>query len=249
MRLGSWAKRVVSGGDAVLEGVLDLTHPRFIDLAMRQHKANPWQADPPQMYCSRCGASSGPYALNDDGCAFCKPAAVEWNQLVRLGAYQQPVSDWVLALKYQQKWRWGPWLGARLAEVLPKSDNDAMTALCPVPMHWRRRWFRNYNHAWLIAQGIAEKRHWPVLDLLARTVHRPSQTAVQPHERVANVRRCMKAHNLNLTGWHIWLVDDVKTSGSTLRECTQLLKAQGAAVVNVAVVCVADPKGQNFTRI
>ncbi len=124
-----------------------------------------------------------------------------------------------------------------------------MTALCPVPMHWRRRWFRNYNHAWLIAQGIAEHRHWPVLDLLVRTVHRPSQTAVHPTQRHDNVRHCMKAHNLNLTGWHIWLVDDVKTSGSTLRECTQLLKAQGAAEVNVAVACVADPKGMNFTRI
>lgn len=225
---------------------LDALHPRMIDLALAEDDATSWRADAPGSYCGRCGATIGPHGGSSLGCPFCINHSLPWEQMVRLGAYRPPQSRWVLALKYHHQWRWGQWLGAQLAQAIPPSSDDAMTALCPVPMHWRRRWSRHYNHARLIAQGIAAHRAWPTLDLLARTAHRPSQTAIPPHQREANVRRCMKARPFNLTGWHVWLVDDVKTSGSTLTQCARLLKKQGAEQVHVAVVCVADPKATDF---
>ncbi|NJL30299.1 MAG: ComF family protein [Phycisphaerales bacterium] len=168
--------------------------------------------------------------------------AIPWQQLVRLGAYESPLKDWVLALKYHRQWHWGQWLGQAIGRGDAAFPDDRMTAICPVPMHWRRRWIRHYNQAMLIARGICEHRPWPMLDLLVRHVHRPSQTHVAPAARRENVRHCMKALPYDLRGWHIWLVDDVKTSGATLSQCARLLQERGAESIHVAVACVANPR-------
>lgn len=55
--------------------------------------------------------------------------------------------------------------------------------------------------------------------------------------------------DIDLTGYEVWLIDDVKTTGSTLQACTQLLRKAGARSVHAAVAAVADPKGQNFGAI
>jgi predicted amidophosphoribosyltransferase len=51
---------------------------------------------------------------------------------------------------------------------------------------------------------------------------------------------------VDLSGYEIILIDDVKTSGATLSACTRLLKQAGARGIHAAVVAVADPKGQGF---
>ena len=85
--------------------------------------------------------------------------------------------------------------------------------------------------------------------LLYRTRHTPPQTSLPPSARPANVRRSFGIRNVDLTGFDIWLIDDVKTTGSTLRSCARLLRRRGARSIHIAVAAVADPRQQDFQTI
>jgi len=127
--------------------------------------------------------------------------------------------------------------------VVTSPPDSKPVVVCPVPMHWARRIGRGYNQAHLIGSALARDRRWPIARLLKRTRYTPPQTAVGPSRRVANVRQSFAIKRVDLTGWHVWLVDDVKTSGATLNACARLLRRAGAQQVNAAVVAVAHPRG------
>lgn len=149
------------------------------------------------------------------------------------------MSDWIVALKFGGMWNLSRRLGASLASALG-SGPTGRVAVCPVPMFWLRRWKRGYNQAALIAQVLADARRWSVADVLVRTRYTPPQTNVTLSARAANVARSFAIRPVDLTGWKIVLVDDVKTTGSTAGACARLLKQAGAEQVWLTVAAVAE---------
>ena len=210
---------------------------------------NGWKIDTTTCYCNRCGASIGPGAASLNGCAFCVDQSVPWVRLVRLHAYKEPVNSWIISMKFAGAWPWATWFGDRLADLIDDATTEDRVAVCPVPMHWLRYLQRRYNQAQLIATRIAISRRWPLVQMLRRIRNTPPQTTIQVSRRVANVHQAFMGKAIDLTGWDVWLIDDVKTTGATLAACTRLLRGAGANNVRVAVVAVADPHGTDFTRI
>ena len=69
-----------------------------------------------------------------------------------------------------------------------------VTAVVPVPLHWRRRWRRGYNQAELIARGVAEAIGAPLrTDILRKVRSTGSQTKLSHEERLANVASAFRA--------------------------------------------------------
>ena len=85
--------------------------------------------------------------------------------------------------------------------------------------------------------------------MLRRTRYTHPQTSLPPAKRADNVRESVAARRVDLSGWHIWLIDDVKTTGATLAACTRLVRRAGASRVFIAVAAVADPHGSDFKSI
>jgi ComF family protein len=146
-------------------------------------------------------------------------------------------------MKFARQWRWAEWLGAELARAAPGVMEGGRVAVCPVPIHLFRRLSRGYNQAHLIAEAFAAPRGWPVVEALRRTRHTKPQTRVARAERRENIRGAFGARAIDLDGWDLWLVDDVKTTGSTLIECARLLRRAGARRISLAVIAVAEPHG------
>lgn len=141
----------------------------------------------------------------------------------------------VRRFKYGRQRSYARELGAVLAEasemIIPSDD----LALCPVPLHWSRRFSRGFNQSELLARAVSEERGWPLASLLGRI--RP--TGHQAH-RSHDARREALRGAFTLTQikipLHVVLVDDIATTGSTLDACAEVLKMAGVEYVEALVI-------------
>ena len=240
-RLRAGAKRL----PAVLSDGLDLVWPTTVCVELAKVD---WSIDEPLDYCPRCGVSAGPGSVMPDGCTFCREDNMLWDRVTRLSAYQEPMEDWIKAMKFGRQWPWAKWLGGHLADRLPQPVEPGKIVIVAVPMHWARRWRRGFNQAELMAKVIGKQHGWPVLPLLRRTRHTQPQPAVAASARHLNVRDSFAMHGVDLTGYQVVLVDDIKTTGATANVCCKLLTKAGARSIHLAVAAVADPGGKDVTR-
>jgi ComF family protein len=115
---------------------------------------------------------------------------------------------------------------------LPDTD-----VLVPVPLHWTRLFARRFNQAALLAQALGRLVAKPVVvDALVRHKKTPSQGHLGLTARRRNVQgafRVPPGRQSQIQGKRVVLVDDVYTTGSTVRVATKALLRAGAARVDV----------------
>lgn len=198
-----------------------------------------WQRDADEAYCHRCGRSVGPGEATETGCGGCRGEKLAWDRVLRLGEYKT-LGRWIVDMKFHGAWSWGPWLGEKLADAA-RGAVDGQTVVTHVPLHWRRRWGRGYDPSHLMATAMAAGMGCPWVRLLRRIRATPQQSLAQNKaQRRANVRGAFAMRRpIDLSGWTVWLVDDVTTTGATATQCARLLRKAGADRVNLAVAAVA----------
>ena len=120
-------------------------------------------------------------------------------------------------------------------------DISAYTLIVPVPLHRRRLRERGFNQAVILAREIAGRFSLP-LDWrsLRRRVFTEPQVGLGKDRRTSNVRGAFGVvDGKRIEGQRIVLVDDVYTTGSTVRECTEILMKNKAAEVVVLTLARA----------
>lgn len=115
--------------------------------------------------------------------------------------------------------------------------------VCFVPMFKRDELKKGFNHSELLAKGIAEKLGIKFSELLLSHKKKMPQHKLRPKERMENVKGIYYC-NKNLSGKTILLVDDIKTTGATLDECTKQLLFAGAE----RVYCVTGVMSRGIDR-
>jgi competence protein ComFC len=107
--------------------------------------------------------------------------------------------------------------------------------LIPIPLSAKRLRQRGYNHAELLAEGLAEKLNLKLSDVLLRTRETKSQFGLKLKDRKENLKDAFilnaKYPSASLRASNIFLVDDILTSGTTLLEAAKILKKNGAKKV------------------
>lgn len=125
----------------------------------------------------------------------------------------------------------GRWLGFEIMQGQPCRPD----LVVPVPLHRRREKERGFNQSMLIADHAARVMGKPALPLLAKNRDTLSQTTLSRRERLENVSGAFSALPGSLEGASVLLIDDVYSTGSTLKEGARVLHARGA-VVSGAVI-------------
>lgn len=133
------------------------------------------------------------------------------------------------------------WIGRAAADLIRDGD-----VIVPVPLHWTRLLSRRYNQAAEIARPLARQYD---KDYLADGLRRIKATQRQSSrtERAKNVKGAFMVTPegaRRLRGRHVVLVDDVFTTGATVRACAEALMAAGVRQVDVAVIARAAPEAE-----
>ena len=101
----------------------------------------------------------------------------------------------------------------------------APAVVVPVPLHSRRKRRRGYDQAALLAEGVADRLGLPFRGrVLTRIRATKSQASLGERERERNVRGAFRLEGgAAVRGRHLVLVDDLVTSGGTVRSCIESL--------------------------
>jgi ComF family protein len=195
-------------------------------------------------FCPRCGMTLGPNVPGrTDGCGACEATLPRFDRIFRLGPYAGCLRRLIQDLKYRRRQRLRRRMGRLLGQRVAGGLGDfTLDVVIPVPMHWRRRLERGFDHARAIAARLAAELALPLSNELVRTRHTPPQVHLPRSRRLENVRGAFAADAAGaLDGANVLLVDDVTTTGATVAEATRTLLTAGAHHVLVAVLAKAEP--------
>jgi predicted amidophosphoribosyltransferase len=209
--------------------------------------------DAPWSWCARCGGALADAGARTSVGARCSRSSCVGPRrdgapdcVVRLGAHDGTLRGWVVDVKHASWEAMGEMLGLMLARQL-RACGSVVTAeegavIVPVPSPWLRTRTRGIDHAGCIAAAAARELGVPCVRALRQRLGGTQVHASARSDRLARRARFIARARARarLAGRHVVLIDDVRTTGATLAEVSQLLRAHGAARITAGVLSVRE---------
>jgi ComF family protein len=216
----------------------------FIPEAGSLHICAPCREKMPAITHPLCTVCGVPFAGAgaDHACGRCLLHPPGFNAARAALIYEGPVRSLIHAFKYNHKIHLRRPLGLLTAQSL--ADFVALYApdlIVPVPLHVKRLRDRGFNQAILLGEVLSHEWHIPMHRQAMRRIRwTEPQINLTAEQRRDNVRGAFSVGDAAVVaGRRVLLVDDVFTTGSTVEECSKVLKKTGAAEVVVITVARA----------
>ncbi len=151
------------------------------------------------------------------------------SQISILGRHQAPLSQLIIACKYQHVKQIGSFLAKIVYHHLNLPKIDLVTY---VPTSNKRLRQRGFNQSQVIALKLSQLIDKPCLKLVNKSKASHHQAKLDRKKRIQNLKSCFSPH-INLIklerrqNLSVLLVDDVITTGTTLNQCARILRAAG----------------------
>ncbi len=157
------------------------------------------------------------------------------NRLTALFNFKE--NDLVFSLVYHLKYFYCVEVADILCENFKNVDFDNDFLVIPVPLHGRRQRERGFNQSEIISKKIVLEAQKQGVSLesnfidFKRVKYTKQQAKLTKKERKKNLKQAFVWRGESLQNKKIILVDDVYTSGSTIKECSFVLRDSGAKYV------------------
>jgi ComF family protein len=165
----------------------------------------------------------------------CIPGKYPLKSLLSLCFYESHWRELLHSLKYRGKRSLARPLGAWIGSEVRALEYCSPDLVVPVPLHRNRERERGFNQSALLARSAAKELGIPCSALLEKIKDTQSQTRVSRRERRENIYRAFRCKKRLEPGTVVLLIDDIYSTGSTMREASEVLRKNGAKVYGAVV--------------
>ena len=193
-----------------------------------------------QPVCLKCGKPV--YSPVQEYCLDCFKSPPPFDGGAAVWVYTKAMADSVAMYKYQGKKEFAAYYVKaaveKYGEWIRQCRPQCITA---VPLNRRKERIRGFNQALLIARGIGKALEIPVDgQLLVRSRFTEPQKSLNPQQRLKNLQKAF-GPGPNIKKYEsVLLVDDIYTTGSTMKICSSLLKEHGVKHVWILSLCIGS---------
>ncbi len=191
--------------------------------------------------CKTCGA---PVPVGADTCGKCLSAKPVYTHLAVCASFSGTLRTALHHYKFYDRTDLAASFALMLGTRLRKLNLTDFQAVVPVPLSKERLRQRGYNQSELIARLVAKEFGVPCLpNALAREKNTQQQATLHKGQRRKNIRGAFVLRDADsLRGTRVLLVDDIFTTGATMREAARMLSASAESVIACAIAKTTGEK-------
>ncbi|MCR4945202.1 MAG: ComF family protein [Clostridium sp.] len=195
----------------IIKGVLELLYPK-------------------DNKCLICGSPA------EGICVKCRNSIVRCEENEEsIGYYKGVLKQLILKFKFEKDFNAGDILVELLEEKIKAFDNEYILTFIPVSSKTMKK--RGFNQCEYLAREIAFRNNYKVINTLKKVRETKDQKTLSKKERKENLIGAFEIINKeDILGKKIILIDDVITTGATLREAKKMLKLSGVLQINTLTI-------------
>lgn len=156
---------------------------------------------------------------------------------IYLFKYSDEIRSKILDYKFNDK----PYIYKTFAKIIIKNEKICgflrkYDIIIPIPIHKKRKSIRGYNQSELISKEIVKKITNLKIEtnIIIKNKNTMPQSVLNRKERNENVKNVYIIKNTEkINNKKVLLLDDIYTTGSTVNECSKLLKLNGAKEIGI----------------
>lgn len=178
--------------------------------------------------CNVCGR----IIYHRGNCRICNSEKIYFDKGYSVFEYKEAVRNAIREFKYKGMFRYGEFFGKIMAEYAKNNIKTKFDYVTAVPLHCKRYRSRGYNQSEILAKAVAEALGAEYKELLIRHINTKPQNSLDRKERIKNIKGAFLIKDeISVANKNILIIDDIFTTGSTVNECSKVLKSNKASKV------------------
>jgi len=188
--------------------------------------------------CKHCGIEIPPFKKHSSSCWKCKKERFPIDKVITLFRYNESFKKLLHKIKFERKF----WLIEIFERKIKRAfhhfsmpnEQTQLQKIIPVPLDAKRFRKRKFNQSAVVGKILSKILHNPMRSVLKRRQSRSPQSWLTRKERICNLDHLFFSRPGNpLKNHTAILVDDVITTGTTIKKCSEVLKEAGCEKIVV----------------